>query len=289
MKRFFLISTEHLEEALWFRDDEDFAAGMNYVAIEAFLHNGVLVLAFILMSNHVHFFLYGERGDVEKFASDFKGRYAHYYHIKYESFKLLKKNNVDIEVIEHDGEHFERAVAYVIMNCVGANICAHPSQYPWGSGYAYFQPIKPEGRRLKDFSVRARRKILHSTENSLPLEWIVSEKGYILPENYVGIKAVESRFKSPQRMNYFLNSSSKAKKRLSSEEALPAFRDQVILQALPDLMWSLFQKKSSSELTEEERTECLRQIRYRFSADITQAARVLGVTYAEAARLVDKS
>ena len=37
-------------------DDEDFKTGMNYAATVAFLV-GVNVLAFILMSNHVHFVL----------------------------------------------------------------------------------------------------------------------------------------------------------------------------------------------------------------------------------------
>lgn len=289
MKRFFLISTEHLEEALWFRDDEDFAVGMNYVAIEAFLHKDILVVAFILMSNHVHFVLYGEREDVDNYISDFKARYAHYYHIKYEAYNLLRENKVEIEEIEADGEHFERAVAYVLMNCVAANICSHPSQYPWGSWCSYFRPVKPDGKRLGELSVRARRKTLHSYEEIIPRKWILADKGYILPDNYVGIKAVESRFKTPQRMNYFLNNSSKAKKRLDSDEKLPAFRDQVILAGLPDLIRSLFQKKSFSELTSEEQTECLRQIRFRFSSDITQAARVCGISYSIAAKLIDKT
>lgn len=32
MKNYYLVTTEHLEEALWFRDDGDYATGMNYVA-----------------------------------------------------------------------------------------------------------------------------------------------------------------------------------------------------------------------------------------------------------------
>ena len=35
MRKCYLVSTDHLEEGLWFRDDEDFITGMNYVAIQA--------------------------------------------------------------------------------------------------------------------------------------------------------------------------------------------------------------------------------------------------------------
>ena len=88
-------------------------------------------------------------------------------------------------------------------------------------------------------------------------------------------------------MNYFLNSSSKARKRIEVEKNLPAFRDQVILQALPDLCQSLFQKPDFQDLSTLEKTEFLRQILFRFSSNVNQVARVCGLTYADAARLLD--
>jgi len=103
----------------------------------------------------------------------------------------------------------------------------------------------------------------------------------------VDVGAVETLFRKPTRMNYFLASSSKARKRLESEEHLPAFRDQIILAALPDLCRSLFGKDMFQELLPEERTELMRQIRFRFSADVNQIARVCGLSYAEAARVID--
>ena len=51
MKKIYLLSTDHLEDGLWFRDDEDFCVAMNYVAIQAASSPEVAVLAFILMSN----------------------------------------------------------------------------------------------------------------------------------------------------------------------------------------------------------------------------------------------
>ena len=69
MRKYYLVTTEHLEESLWFRDNEDFVTGMNYVAIQAALMPEVVVLVFILMSNHVLFVLYGIRADVEAFVA----------------------------------------------------------------------------------------------------------------------------------------------------------------------------------------------------------------------------
>ena len=90
-------------------------------------------------------------------------------------------------------------------------------------------------------------------------------------------------------MNYFLMNSSKAKKRLEANENLPAFKDQTILAVLPDLCRSLFQKMSVIELQVEELAELAKQIRFRFSADATQIARVCGVSYEMAAKLLDSA
>ena len=52
MKMFLVTAGRHLGE-VWFRNDEDFRVGMNCIAIIAFTCR-VKVLAFVLMSNHIH-------------------------------------------------------------------------------------------------------------------------------------------------------------------------------------------------------------------------------------------
>ena len=112
MKRYYLITTEHLEDRLWFRDGEDFRVAMNYVAVAAFL-TGVMVLAFILMSNHVHFVLACSREDAERFVNTFKRLYASYYYRKYGVNEFLRRNGVDIREVNDSDESLERAIAYV--------------------------------------------------------------------------------------------------------------------------------------------------------------------------------
>lgn len=295
MRKFYLVSTEHLEDGLWFRNDGDFAIGMDYVAIQVAITPEVTVLVFILMSNHVHFVLYGTRKEVETFVNSFKRRYSQYFRIQYGQKEFLRRNRLDIkEIPEEEAEALERVMAYVQMNCVSANICLYPGQYPWGTGSAFFQREAVAGgvrkfRRLGELSGRERVRLMHSEDAlKLPEEWLLSDSGFVLPESYVDVAYVESVFRSPKRMQYFLNSSSKARKRLeAADEHLPAFRDQVILGALPDLLQSLFQKPSFSALSVPEQAETLRQIRFRFSAGVHQAARVCGITYADAARLLD--
>lgn len=288
MKRIYLLSTEHLEDGLWFREEDDFKVAMNYVAIEAARHPEVVVLSFELMSNHVHFVLKGREEDVEEYINAFKHRYSGYYQRKYGVKEFLRRNHVDIKELPYSNEAVERAIAYVLMNCVPAGICSHPSLYPWGTGSILFNQTKMEGIRVGNCSGRALERILHTNYINIPKNWIIGKEGYILTQNYVDVAAVERLYRTPQRLNYFFRSSSKAQKRLEADENLPAFKDQTILAALPDLCKSLFQKDSFSQLQPEEQSELARQIRFRFSADATQVARVCGVSYEQAAGLLDR-
>ena len=289
MKEIYLLTTEHLESCLWFRDESDFKVAMNYVAIQAACCPEVDVLAFILMSNHVHFVVQGRHSDVCFFINKFRQRYSLYYSKRHGIKELLRNNDIDIKLIPCEGESVERAIAYVQMNCVAANICPHPSQYPWGTGSTFFAHSCKMQRRIEEISARARERLLHSNCDLVPCSWHITEEGYIDPHSYIDFQTVETIFRNPRRMNYFLSSSSKARKRIeTSEDSLPAFLDQTILGALPDLCRSLFNKRTFKMLLSEEQTELARQIQYRFNADAHQIARVCGITYAQAVKLLDK-
>ncbi|MBR5075516.1 MAG: hypothetical protein IKX28_00690 [Bacteroidales bacterium] len=282
---FFLITTDHLETRLWFRDDEDFKTAMNYVAIVAYAL-GIDILAFILMSNHVHFILSCFEEEARRFITEFKRLFSHYLSRKYQTREQLRENGVDIQPLVLGDESLERAIAYVQMNCVAANVCINSADYPWGTGNCFFRAAPDKGRRLGDISRRAQVRLLHSKQE-LPSGWVLGEEGYILPGSYVNIGFVESLFRSPKRMNFFLQNSSKAKQRLALREMdLPSFRDQIILPAISDLCQSLFHKREIKELDEEQLPALIAQIRRRFNADAKQIARVTGIPYQEIARML---
>ena len=280
-----LITTDHLTDRIWFRDEEDFKVGMNLVAILA-CSLPVEILSFTLMSNHVHFVLAGSYGQVERFINEFKRRYAQHVRKKYGVKEFLRGNGVDIRPLDGTEESQEWGIAYVQMNCVAANICLSPTNYPWGTGNAFFKVGRTQGRRLDSFSGRARMRLLHS-EQKLPPDWIVGEEGYILPESYVNVERVESLFRTPKRMNYFLQNSSKAKRRLAAAEC-PSFSDQLVLSAIHDLCHSLFRKRSLETMDWKERAELIKQLRYRFSSDPQQLARVTGLSYETVTAMLDE-
>lgn len=283
---FHLVTTDHLSDRLWFKDTQDFVVAMNIVAVLS-LRMNVSILAFILMSNHVHFVLAEDKAKALKFITEFKRLFSWYLTNKYGKREQLRRNDVDIRELSAYDESLERAIAYVQMNCVAAGLCLSPTDYRWGSGNCFFRASTVNGTPARTLSRRKIRALTHSTE-VIPEDWLFSQEGYILPDCYIARDFVQSLFRKPQRMLYFLEHSSKAAKRLSlSEQDIPSFKDQTIVAAIPDLCRALFRKNSFKELNPTEQTELLRQLRRRFSSNINQLCRITGLEYADAAKLLD--
>ena len=282
---FWFVTTDHLTNKIWFRDDEDFKMGMNLVAILA-VALSVDVLAFILMSNHVHFVLCCSNEKAHQFIEAFKKRHSQYMNKKYGLKELLRRVRVKVELVSGADESLEWVIAYTNMNSVAAGICLASTGYPWGTGDTFFKAKSAKGRRIGTLSDRARAALLHSTQ-PMPPHFLVGEDGYILPDSYVNVEMVQTLFRTPRRMNYFLQNSSKAKRRLASNDAAPSFRDQIVLSAIGDLCQSLFQKPSLAALTPEEQAELLKQLRYRFSSNANQLSRVTGLPYPKVVELLN--
>jgi hypothetical protein len=281
---FQLVTTDHLVDRLWFQDDDDFKVGMNGVAVIAHLLS-MDVLSFILMSNHVHFVLCGTHDEAELFINEYKRHHSAYLQRKYGFKEYLRRNDVDIQRVGVEDESLERAIAYVQMNSVAANICLHPTGYAWGTGNAFFTLTPAHGRRIGSMSRRSQIKCLKS--NIVLPEYLRVSDGFVLPESFVQVRFVEDIYRTPARFNYFLVNSSKAKKRMETNPDIPSFKDQVILSAIPDLCRSLYRQLSLNELSSDQRGEVVRQLRRRFSADIHQLVRVTGIAYPEMARMLD--
>ena len=286
MRKFYLISTDHLEDRVWFRDNEDFIAGMNYVAVLA----GTLeasILDFILMSNHVHFMLECLYDEAKNFIDRFKRLYGRYFCKKYHVKTLLSGNDVDISEVAWTNDNLENALAYTQMNCVAANICLSPEAYPWGSGNSFFNVNVKHGRRLGDMTRRAQIRLLHSNV-ILNQNWEVGEEGFVLPKSYLNVRFVESVFQTPKRMLYYRSKSSKAKAVLEKKitESV-SFGDQTLISALGELCRGLYQKRDAAFLEREQKVNLAHYLHRFFKADAHQISRLLGFTYSESASILD--
>ena len=257
---------------------------MNIVPICAYL-TGVKVLTFILMSSHVHFVLLCSKNEAKCFIDKFKMLYGKHYCRKYGANDYLRRLGIDIQEVFIEDESLFRAIAYVIMNCVAANLVPSPILFPWGTGAVYFNANPPYGQKLGEMSQNARRKLLKSRVE-LPEDYLIGEGCYILPCSYVPVKYVESLFRTPKRYAFFLNTSSKAKQRMEKTEA-PSFSDHIVKAAMINIIHSLFRKASIQDLNDVQKAELMRQVQRRFSSDESQLVRASGLQADEVSRLIN--
>ena len=278
---FWLVTTEHLPDGLWFRDEDDFKVAMNMVAALSTVTSAT-ICAFILMSNHVHFLLRGRSEDAEDFIQRFKKHYSQYFsHRIGGNNELLRKNRVDMREVFIVDESFHRAFAYIQMNAVAANLCMTSANYRWGTGNTFFREAAFKGKQVGNISKRMQKRLTH-TNLTLP-EYFLIDDGIIDPCSYVAVEFIESVFRGPKRMNYYLNTSSKAKTRKEG----PAFSDQVVRSAHNELLRSLFRKTGIEQMDAAEQVVFLKQMRYRFSCDAKQLSRVCGIPCERVEKILD--
>lgn len=284
--KYYLVTTNHFSEKLLFKDDEDYKAGMNFTPLAA-RSIDVLVLAFILMSTHMHYVLgCNNKDEALAFITKMKLLYGGYFGQKYGQRTYLRRLKVDIQELDTEDEIPEWAIAYVLMNSVAAKISLDASGYPWGSGASYFNQTAIRGTSLENMSWRAIVAKVHSKLDTDP-GWIMADEGYIDPRSYISVRIVEKLYRTPTRMIYFLKNSSKAKKRLETSAGLPAFSDQVVQGGVKDLCATLFGVLSPAGLAVNEKTELVKQLQRRFSADISQICRTTGISHNDAVRMLD--
>ena len=174
------------EKGQLFYNDDQYASGMNSVAIGQYIHN-IKIIIFNLMVNHAHFLIWSTGNDAVEFFMFLKKRInAELITCGFPTlpedlgFKLVP---IDL----NDPYQLPNNVIYVARNPYKALPDKTPSGYIWGSNYLLFSDINRliEKKPLSSYSIRYLRTVL-KTKVSLPGNYLFNEKvGIILPESYV--------------------------------------------------------------------------------------------------------
>lgn len=271
MKRYYHVYTKGLEQDVIFRERADYIVGMNYVPVS--LHGlDLQLLAFVLMSNHFHFVIYGTKDECDRFINTYKKVVSMYVRKKYGTRKILRAVKVSCSEVDSRDDGLKRLIAYVLNNPVKAGIKCLPQNYEWGSGRCYFTNLM-EGHLLKqlsDYNVREQIALLKS-EVKLDGKLIVNGSGYIEPSSYVNVTHVENLFRNVRSMEYFLSVSN----RTASEKEGPAtFSDTLVLSGLQELLENKYESLELDSLSYEVRKKLILEIRRQFNCSPKQLARV---------------
>jgi len=97
--------------------------------------NGVSLLAYCLMENHVHLLIRDAGGALAAFMKQVGGSYAQYYNRKYERVGHLFQDRYKSEVVDKE-EYLLTAFRYICNNPVKSGIC-NAAEYAWSSYKEY--------------------------------------------------------------------------------------------------------------------------------------------------------
>ncbi len=291
MKNFYHFCNEGLKSDIIFRNQGDFIAGMNRVAL-CYLHciktkRDVSVICFCLMDNHVHYILHGVREDCEAFCYEY--RFLTSIWIGHHRDEKLNSGMEFEGWPIHSREKLKEKVAYVLRNPVAAGIKTVASGYRWGSGKLMFcdnSDILPLLRGMSDMSEREKNRIL-GTRFDIPGDWKILPDGMIWPGCYVQNVLAEDLFQSIGEYQFLLNDSRIDKQAneemMSGRVSLP---DGDILARANTFASELLGRRSIGQCTVPERITIARILRKEFGCNHKQLSRITRLDIDDVRKLV---
>ncbi|MBR5724288.1 MAG: hypothetical protein IKX62_02795 [Bacteroidales bacterium] len=282
-------STDGAYAEVLFRDRTDFVDAMNRIYLLARKHN-IVILAFCLMDNHLHFIIYGLLDDCQRFVHGY---------IRQTSMSISKRFGYRHELLSlpvsyqaiTDDTYLKRAICYVHKNPTAANLPYLPQDYPWSSGALLFRnqgnwcsPPRPwtTPAQLSGEERRGRFRTREAIPDSLKV-W----EDLILPDNYIPIETIERLFWSARVYQLFLGS--------TRDEDIETRGGAISRLSLPDaelrehrsrISLELFGKAGTRELSTTQRLRLAKELRRRFNSSPKQVARLVGLKFEQVESLL---
>ncbi|MBP5626448.1 MAG: hypothetical protein J6W98_05960 [Bacteroidales bacterium] len=283
---FYHCATKGFDHSILFANVREFIAGMNRIALCKAHMPEMIVLAFCLMDNHVHFILYGTREDCLKWM-------ALYHKLTMMWQRHHREENPVDECWEYDAwqiydeDELREKVAYVFRNPTVARMGFTPEGYRWSSARLVFSDestVSLTGRRIGSMSSYEIRKAFE-TRIALPEDWLLLPDGLIWPGNYTETGRVERLFEHPRNYLFFLNQNVETEINQQLHRSKISLPDQDISRIAQDLSYNLFKTKELVSLGIQDRVRLCKEVKKRTGASLKQMARILHVPFPDLKRI----
>ena len=268
-----------------FYDENDFRDGMNriYVVVREY---SVIILAFSLMDTHVHFVLYGDFDECNRFVHDYLKRTSRHISLAHGDKKKLLAVPVSHQKVDTDS-YLKTVISYTIKNAPVGGIPFSGCDYPWSSGPLYFRrsgywssPRWMTEATVQTMGRRERQRVLKAHQDSSDLVRMID--GLVFPGEYVAFEVVEMLFRTQRAFHFFLCRSREedvdARGGAISHLSIPI---QEMRQHRTELCRELFQAKGVGSLDSAQRLRLARILKSRYNSSLKQIARLSGLVYDE--------
>jgi len=263
-----------------FASDTEFIAGMNRIALCMLLcqkeGRQVYVIAFCLLSNHVHFILHGTEDDCKYFMEKYR-RLTAIWIANHRDEKLHEKIEIGEWRIPNK-DKLQEKIVYVLRNAMDAGNGLVPQGYRWCSANLLFCDNSftiSKFKKISDLGSREYSRIFN-TKEQLPGTWLISSDGLIWPGCYTNYKDAEKKFGDPRRLITVMSKYNVIKEGAREElQDFVSVPDGDIRDRAKEIMQTLFNKEFISRCSFDERIMMAKILKDEYKCNYKQLARVL--------------
>ena len=256
-----------------FRDNEDYVTGINYLAVCQIALNQITpnqitpkkieIIAFCLMSNHLHIVAKGENAILKKFIISFKRRYSMWLARKYNEHKILHRTAFTIQEVDST-EYLKQVIAYVLRNPIAAGINVSPFQYK----------CKKDQTGLTGNGIRRIFKTRTLIFDGINL--IDGEMADLM--SFVKFTEVEAIFKTSRALMYFMSKDNDNEIELEMNTLKKvSYNDSTVINAIRQICEKKFQTSQINALGIHEKCSLVKYMKKNFNSSPKQIARILNL------------
>lgn len=270
---FFHLCTQPVEDELLFRNKAELDEALNFIAIAVF-SSACSILAFALMSNHIHFILEGSLAACEVFYENLRTRLMKCH--RREGRSRVYERATPKFVPINNLKQLRNEIVYVVRNPFVDRTDVNLFSYRWCSGYLYFNDmleLMPEGVPAASLSILDRRRFKHERNAQLSPH-IRIHNGTALPSCFTDYKRVEGFFDNARQFVHWtlknVESQIEIAKRLGESFVLD---DSELWSIVNRLCRETYKADSPRALSHKNKVQLMNTLKWDYNASNAQMAR----------------
>ncbi|MCM1178264.1 MAG: hypothetical protein NC335_11040 [Bacteroides sp.] len=257
--------------------DEDYCFTMNLMARCAFESRTLKIVAFELMSNHIHMIISGELPMIEILFTDFRKRMKRYFTRKGLKlpymFQMQTKAIADLNALRNN-------IVYTNRNGYVVNPDHTPFSYPWGTGRYYFNHF-PISDTLGGLNYNTKRMMFRSRIPEVPEECLVIDR-YIAPVSYCALELGMAMFRDAHQYFAMVSKNVESYSSLAAELHDKEFlTDAEMFAVTGKIMRDMYGLASAKELDKSQKLDLARKLHYEYHSSNGQIRRIIGLNQYE--------
>jgi len=276
--KWFHLYTNGKETSSFLLDDDDFRFCINLLARCAIVCQGMKIVAFAIMDNHIHIVVSGDKSIIEDFFKSYRRRLSVYLSAKYthslpNTFRMQLKEISDLKTLRN-------TIAYVHRNGYVVNPQYTPFSYPWSSGTGYFI-FTQKSEVLSSYSIDTQRQILRGL---IPPELKEAEiaNGCITPASFCAIKLGMAMFRDAHHYFSLICKNVESYNEIATElDDGEYLTDQELFAEIIKILNDQYAGTKISTLSKAQKLDLAKTLHFKYRSSNGQIRRLLGITQYE--------